>query len=148
MSSDTLKSIPFPIPSVEYPFGFELWPIFSQVFSSIRGYKPEEFSFVGGETPVSTLKTTATILASYYIIVLGGRELMKGRKPMKLNGLFMIHNLYLTLVSGTLLALFIEQLVPTVWKGGLFFAICDHKGGWTPQLVILYYVRSPLSTIR
>ena len=61
---------------------------------------------------------------------------------MQLNGLFMIHNLYLTLVSGTLLALFIEQLVPTIWKHGLFYAICDHSGGWTPQLVILYYVGS------
>ena len=145
MSADSLKSIPFPTPSIEHPFGFELWPVFSQAFSLIRGYKPEDFKFVAGETPMSTMKATATTLASYYIVVLGGRELMKGRKPMQLNGLFMIHNLYLTLVSGTLLALFIEQLVPTIWKHGLFYAICDHSGGWTPQLVILYYVGSSTS---
>jgi hypothetical protein len=40
-----------------------------------------------------------------------------------------------------LLALFVEQLVPTVYNHGIFYAICDVKGGWTPPLVILYYVR-------
>lgn len=80
------------------------------------------------------------MLVTYYIAVLGGRELMRSRPPFKLNGLFMIHNLYLTVVSGTLLALFIEQLAPTVWRKGVFFAICDHQGGWTDELVILYYV--------
>lgn len=65
---------------------------------------------------------------------------MKNRAPLNLNGLFMIHNLYLTIISGTLLALFIEQLLPTVWRNGIFFAICNHQGGWTDRLVVLYYV--------
>lgn len=69
---------------------------------------------------------------------------MKNRAPWKLNGLFMIHNLYLTVISAVLLALFIEQLVPTVWRNGIFFAICDARGGWTEPLVTLYYV-SPLA---
>ena len=81
------------------------------------------------------------MLVTYYVTVLGGRELMKNRPALKLNALFMVHNLYLTVISGGLLALFIEQLAPTVWKRGVFFAICDHEGGWTPQLVTLYYVR-------
>ena len=53
----------------------------------------------------------------------------------------MMHNLYLTVVSGSLLALFTERLVPTLWRKGIFFAICDAQGGWTNELVILYYVR-------
>ena len=71
---------------------------------------------------------------------------MKNREPFKLNGLFMVHNLLLTAISGTLLALFTEQLVPTVWRNGIFYAICDHRGGWTTPLVILYYVRTPPSS--
>jgi hypothetical protein len=38
------------------------------------------------------------------------------------------------------LALFIEQLLPTVVRNGVFFAICDHKDGWAKELVTLYYV--------
>ena len=36
--------------------------------------------------------------------------------------------------------LFAEQLIPIVARKGLFFAICDHQGGWTDKLVILYYL--------
>ena len=89
---------------------------------------------------MSTLKETAITLGAYYIIVLGGREVMRNRKPFVINGLFMLHNFYLTAISATLLALFIEQLLPTVARNGVFFAICDHKGGWTKELVALYYV--------
>lgn len=68
--------------------------------------------------------------------------MMRKRPAYKLNALFMIHNLYLTIISGGLLALFTEQLVPTLWRNGVFYAICDHKGGWTRPLVTLYYVRA------
>ena len=66
---------------------------------------------------------------------------MQDRKPFVLNGPFMIHNLYLTIISGGLLALFIEQLLPTLARGGVFHAICHYDGGWTDKLVVLYYVR-------
>jgi hypothetical protein len=64
----------------------------------------------------------------------------RNREPFKLNFLFKVHNFYLTAISGMLLALFVEQLLPTVVRKGLFFAICDHQGGWTDKLVILYYL--------
>ena len=97
---------------------------------------------------MSTFKETAGILVAYYAIILGGRELMKNRPAYKLNGLFMIHNLYLTIISAVLLALFIEQLLPTVWRHGLFYAICDQNGGWTDKLVILYYVRQGMIPLK
>lgn len=137
MSFD-LKNLP--IPSIERPFGIEIWPVFSKVYSSVFGYAPEQFRFVSGTTWMSTLTETVTALTAYYIIIFGGRELMKNRKPYTLNGLFMIHNLYLTLISGALLALFIEQLVPELYHNGVFHAICAYDGGWTKKLVILYYV--------
>ncbi|KAK5134763.1 hypothetical protein LTR08_006138 [Meristemomyces frigidus] len=127
-------------PTLDRPFGVKLWPIFSHVFQSLRGYKADEFRFLSGQTRMSTMLETAVALTSYYVIVFGGRELMKGREPFKLNGLFKIHNFYLTMISGILLALFLEQLIPTLTRHGVFYAICDYNGGWTPQLVTLYYL--------
>lgn len=137
-SSDLLAALP--LPSIEKPFGIKLWPYFDQAFTAIKGYHPQDFDFQPRVTPMSTLKQSFLTIVAYYIVILGGRELMRNRPAFKLNGLFMIHNFYLTAISGTLLALFVEQLVPTVYNHGLFYAICDVKGGWTPPLVILYYV--------
>ncbi|KAF2766674.1 GNS1/SUR4 membrane protein [Teratosphaeria nubilosa] len=128
------------IPTLDRPFGIKLWPIFSKLFSAVAGYKPEHFRFTRGQTPMSTMTETTVALVSYYIIIFGGRELMKDRPAFKLNGLFKIHNFYLTAISGGLLALYLEQLIPTLWRNGIFYAICDYNGGWTPQLVILYYL--------
>lgn len=129
-------------PTLDRPFGIYLWPIFERGFEAVKGYKPQDFRFVPGETFMSTHTATAAALVSYYIIVFGGRELMRGRQPFQLNAFFKIHNFYLTVISGVLLALFMEQLIPTIARGGIFHAICAHEGGWTNELVILYYVRN------
>ncbi|KAI9760641.1 MAG: hypothetical protein M4579_001505 [Chaenotheca gracillima] len=138
MSKDIMESIPWP--TLDRPFGIELWPIFEKLYTPIMGYAPQNFKFVSGQTPMSTLKETSSLIVAYYVIILGGRELMRNRPAFKLNALFMIHNLYLTIISGGLLALFLEQLIPTVWRHGVFYAICDHNGGWTKPLVTLYYL--------
>ena len=83
------------------------------------------------------------MLVSYYVITFGGRELMKGRQAFSVNGAFIVHNFYLTVISAVLLALFIEQLLGTLVREGVFFAICNEKGGWTKEMVTLYYVRRP-----
>jgi hypothetical protein len=136
--ADLLKALP--VPTIDRPFGIALWPIFDKAFTAIKGYHPQDFRFQPQVTPFSSLKEAVTTIIAYYIIIFGGRELMKNRPPMKLNGLFMIHNFYLTVISAVLLALFVEQLVPTVYRHGIFYAICNHGGGWTNKLVILYYV--------
>lgn len=89
---------------------------------------------------MSTLTESIITIILYYIVILGGRELMRSREPFKLNAVFKVHNFYLTAVSGILLVLFVEQLVPTLYNHGLFHAICHAEGGWTNQLVILYYL--------
>ncbi|KAF2864575.1 GNS1/SUR4 membrane protein [Piedraia hortae CBS 480.64] len=127
-------------PSIDRPFGIHLWPIFSRAFGLVTGKKAEAFQFVQGETPMSTMKETAIALIAYYLIIFGGREIMKDRQALKLNGFFKIHNFYLTAISGILLALFVEQLVPTLARHGLFFAVCEYEGGWTQPLVVLYYL--------
>ncbi|KAL4959808.1 elongation of very long chain fatty acids protein [Aspergillus stella-maris] len=127
-------------PSIDRPFGIELWPIFDKGFELVMGYPASEFKFVEGETPMSTFKETAAMLIVYYITIFGGRELMKNREPFKLSFLFKVHNLVLTIVSAVLLALFVEQLLPTLWNHGVFYSICDHRGGWTQPLIVLYYL--------
>jgi fatty acid elongase 3 len=138
MALEFLQNLP--LPTIDRPFGIHLWPIFDKAFEAVVGYPASEFKFVEGVTPMSTFKETAIALVAYYIIIFGGRELMKNRPAFKLNTLFMIHNFYLTAISATLLALFIEQLLPTLYRHGLFFTICDHQGGWTQPLIVLYYV--------
>lgn len=134
--------IEFGVPTLDRPFGLQLWPIFEKTFEMVQGYKPQDFRFDQGKTPMSTFPQTAIVLISYYIIIFGGRELMRDRPALQLNWLFKIHNLYLTLISGILLTLFAEQLIPTVVRNGVFYAICAEEGGWTDKLVVLYYVRS------
>ncbi|KEY69883.1 hypothetical protein S7711_06439 [Stachybotrys chartarum IBT 7711] len=129
-----------PLPTVDRPFGIHLWPIFDKAFTAVVGYSANDFKFVPFETPMSTLKSTSIFVVIYYMIIFGGRELMRNREPFKLKTLFLIHNLYLTAISGILLALFIEQLFPTLVRGGVFHAICHHDGGWTQPLVVLYYL--------
>ncbi|KAF2721144.1 ELO-domain-containing protein [Polychaeton citri CBS 116435] len=128
------------VPTLDRPFGVALWPIFRKGFTAVKGYPPEQFEFVPGKTPMASMAETAIALVSYYIIIFGGREIMRDREPLKLNGIFKIHNFYLTVISGVLLALYLEQLIPTLVRNGTFYAICDARGGWTDPLVILYYL--------
>ncbi|KAK3679906.1 Fatty acyl-CoA elongase/Polyunsaturated fatty acid specific elongation enzyme [Recurvomyces mirabilis] len=136
----TLDWLQIGAPTLDRPFGLALWPIFSKCFQAVRPYKPEHFRFEPGSTPMASIYETGGFLIAYYLIIFGGREFMKDRQPMKLNGLFKIHNFYLTAISGVLLLLYLEQLIPTLFRRGVFYAICDYNGGWTPQLVVLYYL--------
>jgi hypothetical protein len=78
-------------------------------------------------------------MATYYVVIFGGRELMRSRPAFKLNTLFMAHNLGLTILSGGLLFLFLEQLTATLWNQGLYNSVCYKENGWTQSLVVLYY---------
>lgn len=59
---------------------------------------------------------------------------------MQLNFIFKVHNLALSVLSGILLVLMLEQLVPMIRDNGLFHSICKRDGGWSDKLVVLYYV--------
>lgn len=129
-----------PLPTLDRPFGIELWPLLDKVWTPIVGYPVSEFRFVSGVTPMSTIKEAGIFVVIYYAIIFGGREWMRNREPYKLKTLFLIHNFFLTFISAALLALYIEQLLPTVVRKGIFHSICHTDGGWTQPLVVLYYV--------
>lgn len=126
-------------PLVLAPISLSPWANFDRAWTSVMGYPADKFKFVPGKTPMSTLTETVAMIVLYLVVIFGGREFMRNRPAYKLNGLFMVHNFCLTAISGTLLVLFAEQLIPTLWKGGLYENICG-ASGWTPALVTLYYV--------
>lgn len=115
------------------------WANFNKAWTAVVGYPAEDFRFTPGKTPLSTLKESIAIIALYVVVIFGGREVMRNREPFKLNTLFKIHNFMLTAVSGALLVLFAEQLIPSLWRGGLYENICG-ASGWTQPLVVLYYL--------
>jgi fatty acid elongase 3 len=119
------------------------WINFDKAWTVVMGYSANDFRFVAGETPMSTLKETVLMIVAYIIIIIGGREIMRNREAYKLNTLFKIHNFMLTAISGGLLVLFTEQLIPTLWRRGLYENICG-ASGWTQPLVVLYYVSRDL----
>lgn len=132
-----------PLPTVDRPFGIELWPFLDKAYEAVVGQPASEFQFLPGYTPLSTIPEVFTAILSYYVIIFAGKKLMKNRPAMKLSILFMAHNLILTFISGALLALFIEQLFPILWRHGVFYSICS-PNCWTQKIVTLYYVFVPL----
>lgn len=76
---------------------------------------------------------------TYFIVIFGGRFLMTNVAPFKLKVPFMIHNVLLTLVSGILLVLMVEQIFPIFYRHGLMAAICANET-WTQPLELLYYL--------
>lgn len=137
-----LKSIDIQAPSIDRPFGIHLWPLFDQLYTAVTGSSANDFVFEAGVNPISTFGDSVKLICAYYAVLAGGSLIMKFLPALKLRLLFQIHNLALTIISGGLLVLFIEQMVPTLYNNGLFYSICNVGGGWTQPLVVLYYVRS------
>lgn len=142
----SVSSIPTYDPIVIWPISLSPWANFDKLWTSLMGYPADEFKFRSGETVLSTFKETMAMIALYLVVVFGGREFMRPRKPLDLNGPFIAHNFILTAVSGALLVLFAEQLLPTLWRYGLYENICG-SSGWTRPLVVLYYVSGNASNI-
>lgn len=129
--------------SVETPFLIELWPLFDAAVTKVSGgrFVPSQFEFVPHQTTFSSFPVVIGAIAVYYTVIFGGDYIFKLFKirPFVLNGLFQIHNLFLTTLSLTLLVLMSEELIPMIYNHGLFYAIC-HPDAWTQRLVTLYYL--------
>ncbi|CAO0795327.1 unnamed protein product [Mucor circinelloides] len=125
--------------TAERPFGIYLYPYFESFYRFITGKRASSFRFVSGITPLSTNKEVIVSCIAYFVIIFGGRELMKHRAPYKLQKLFQLHNLLLTVVSAALLVLIVEQIFPQLYHHGLLYAICSPRN-WTQKLELLYYL--------
>lgn len=92
-----------------------------------------------GATPLSTWKQVTPALMVYLAVIFGIQEVMRNRQPLKLNGPFQLHNIYLTLGSGLLLVLMLEEIGPIVFKNGLFHGMCS-PNAWTSKLEFYYMI--------
>lgn len=98
--------------------------------------------YVPGETPLSTQKEVLTALVSYLAVIFGIKHVMRDRAPIRANALFQLHNIILTVGSGVLLVLMVEEVFPIWWKGGLFHAMCSERA-WTPVSASAYLLCLP-----
>ncbi|SMN19410.1 similar to Saccharomyces cerevisiae YCR034W ELO2 Fatty acid elongase, involved in sphingolipid biosynthesis [Maudiozyma saulgeensis] len=119
-----------------------LWDQFSKLSINLTSgnFNPNEFVFVKDSNVfMSDSSHVLFAILLYYIIIFGGKFLLKNTKPLKLTLLVKFHNLFLTLISLFLLLLIIEELLPIIKKFGLFYSICN-VNAWTPRLRTLYYI--------
>jgi hypothetical protein len=91
-------------------------------------------SFVRGKTPFSTTPVVVSMLAVYLATIFGIRAMMTDRQPYKLTFLLRMHGMFLSLFSALLLALMLEEVIPQIWKQGLYHALCAVEA-WTPVSV-------------
>ncbi|KAJ1986431.1 Fatty acyl-CoA elongase/Polyunsaturated fatty acid specific elongation enzyme [Coemansia spiralis] len=103
------------------------------------GMDKSQWRWVNGSTPLSTWREVGIGMAVYLGAIFGIQFAMRSFKPFKLTRLAQIHNLFLTLVSLVLLVLYVEELLPIISEGGLFYAVCNEKA-WTQKLEVLYYL--------
>ncbi|KDQ17895.1 hypothetical protein BOTBODRAFT_127773 [Botryobasidium botryosum FD-172 SS1] len=96
-------------------------------------------SFQPGLTPLSTLPVVLLAVSGYVALVLALRKLMQAREPIRLHTIFRAHNAFLSGASALLLVLILEEIVPKVWKYGLFYGMCGH-GVWTPKMEVYYMI--------
>ncbi|ORZ03196.1 GNS1/SUR4 family-domain-containing protein [Syncephalastrum racemosum] len=123
----------------ETPFGMPLYPYFEKAYETVTGQPASAFEFTSGVTPLSTVQEVVTTCVTYFVVIFGGQYLMKNLPAQRFQALFQLHNLLLTLVSGALLVLMIEQLAPILYKHGLLYAVCA-QDAWTQPLELLYYL--------
>ena len=86
--------------------------------------------YVVGKTPLSTPTEVWSTLAAYLVIIFSTQAFMKSRPAYKLQIPFQIHNVFLSAGSLLMLALIAEEVVPLVWKNGVFWGMC-HEKMWT-----------------
>ncbi|KAL0080104.1 GNS1/SUR4 family-domain-containing protein [Phycomyces blakesleeanus] len=133
---EVLKQLNF---SPETPFGIPLYPIFDKAYEAVVGQPASTFRYTAGTTPLSTVNEVVASCITYFIVIFGGRYLMTNMPAFKLQFFFQVHNLLLTLVSGAILLLMVEQIFPILYRQGLLNAICS-ADSWTQPLELLYYL--------
>ncbi|KAF9134589.1 hypothetical protein BGW39_006529 [Mortierella sp. 14UC] len=96
--------------SIHQPFGIKLDDYFGKGYELVTGKPIDSFVFQEEVTPLSTQYEVSMWTTMYFIVIFGGRQIMKNQDTFKLKSLFILHNFLSTVASGALLVLFIENL--------------------------------------
>lgn len=81
--------------------------------------------YVPGKTPLSTPQEVFPTLVAYLVIIFTTQWFMKDRAALKLRIPFQIHNVFLSSGSLLLMTLILEEVIPMVWKNGVFWGMCS-----------------------
>jgi fatty acid elongase 3 len=137
-----------------------IWQLTTAAFSRAvpEPFKPHFEGLLKWQPGVSPFSTHAVVLGavlSYLITIFGIQAAMRDKEPLSaLSGkhegkglkrraefryLFMLHNVLLSAGSGLLLVNMVEELLPILWRDGLFSGICANQS-WTPVRFTPVYV--------
>ncbi|PWN20323.1 GNS1/SUR4 membrane protein [Microstroma glucosiphilum] len=121
-------------------------PSHSPIYDALAGLFPSNaprslYIWDPPNTPLSTPQAAAAAIATYLVVIFGGRYFMKDRRALgeSLKIPFLIHNLALTIGSGALLAVMLEEVLPILNRGGALYGIC-HPAAWTTRLETFYLI--------
>ncbi len=95
--------------------------------------------YVAGQTPISSPVAVAAALVTYLAVVFGLQLLVRDHAPRKLHNISQAHNVLLSGGSALLLALILEEVLPILWKRGLYEALCGEET-WTRRLEFYYMI--------
>ncbi|KAH8100716.1 GNS1/SUR4 membrane protein [Cristinia sonorae] len=96
-------------------------------------------SYVPGKTPLSTPQEVYPALVTYLVVIFSIQWFMKDRPALKLQYPFQAHNVFLSAGSLLLLVLMLEEVIPSIWKHGVFYGMCN-VNMWTPRMEFYYMI--------
>ncbi|WFC99420.1 very-long-chain 3-oxoacyl-CoA synthase [Malassezia yamatoensis] len=119
------------------------------LYQTLKEYVPESVQrfttpmqlWQPGVTPISTTTSVVSMSVLYLVVILGGQELMRNRAPIPSRYLkvpFFIHNVLLSVGSGLLLALILEEVLPFAWAHGVHDSICRPEV--TTKRMMMFYI--------
>jgi len=111
----------------------------SQLFTTLSAYA-HNFHWELGVTPFSRALTVVGFIPFYLGVIFGLQWFMKDKKPIKPRLILILHNGFLTLISGALLVAMVLNLVPKLFSKGLRYGICSPFMNTDNSLVFMYYV--------
>jgi len=108
------------------------------IYDVLTDSTTSHFKFVGGVTPMSTIREVVSAIAIYLVVIYAVQYFMKFMKPFSLKGLFIVHNILLSGGSLILLLLILESIAPRILRNGLFWGICSEEL-WDDKRLELYF---------
>jgi len=125
--------------SLQRPFGVQLYPMFESAYHALTGKSTDVFDFNVPGLFGNNITDVTLVIVSYLTIIFAIQAWMVSRKRFDLKPAFCVHNLFLSLGSLVLFALYVEKLLPMIVQHGFYYSICS-QDAFTNNLAALHYV--------